>query len=92
MRRIWFAVEKRPYRVRARNDRFAGCTKPYNPRHTVLYTIVDFKEEIRGPENLVFCAGAETDQLCSEMLTRIETGETEISYRNRIPLCITKKE
>ncbi len=88
--RIFFKEEKRPYRVRACNDRFLICTKPYNPRHTVLYTIVDLKNGIRGAENLIFCAGFESDQDCNEALERLVSGETEISRRNRTDVHITK--
>jgi len=69
--RIWFAGEKKPYRVRARSSRYLVCTKPFNPRHTVLYTVVDLDEKIRGTENLIFCAGAETDENCVEMVERL---------------------
>lgn len=87
--RIWFVGESRPYRVRAKGRRYAVCTKPFNILHTVLYTIIDTKEWIRGTENLVFGMGAETDQQCQEMLARIEGRgdvKTEISRRNRVPM------
>jgi len=86
--KIKFEEEKRPYRIRALGKRYAICTKPFNPKKTVLYTIVDFVDKIRGTENLVFGLGAETDKQCKEMLNRIETGYTEVSYRNRIDLNI----
>lgn len=86
--KLKFAEEKRAYTIQACNERYAVCTKPYNPQRTVLYTIVDFAENIRGTENLVFGAGAETKELCEEMLGRITTGETEISHRNNAPLQI----
>ncbi len=88
--KIRFAEERLAYTVRAANDRFAVCTKPFNPKHTVLYTVVDLKQEIRGTENLVFGMGAETDEQCREMLERISSGETGISHRNRINLRIGK--
>lgn len=90
--RIKFAEEKRPYRVRARSDRYLVCTKPFNPQRTVLYTVVDLQKNIRGTENLVFGAGAETDSDCQEMVRRLEgqcldTGfTTEVSHRNRVAL------
>lgn len=46
--KIWFAREKRPYKVRACDGRYAICTKPHNPKRTVLYTIIDKELEIRG--------------------------------------------
>jgi hypothetical protein len=84
--RIWFAGEARPYRVRAANDRFVICTKPFNPRRTVLYTVIDLQEGVRGTENLIFGMGAETDADCAEMLARLAEGESAVSHRNRVPL------
>ena len=84
--KIYFEEEKRPYKIRAMDDRFLICTKPYNLKHTVIYTIVDLKLKIRGTENLVFSMGFETDKLCNEALKRLQKGETEISRRNWIPL------
>jgi len=83
--KIRFKEEKQSYTVRAVGDTYAVCTKPFNARKTVLYTIVDLQSGIRGTENLIFGFGAETDGQCDEMLKRLESGETEISHRNRIP-------
>ncbi len=88
--KVWFAEEKRPYTVRARNRRFIVCTKPFPPRKTVIYTVIDAEEEIRGPENLIFCNGAETDEQCQEMADRLGKLETEVSHRNNIPLVIVR--
>lgn len=84
--KIKFKSERLRYTVQACNDRYAVCTKPFNPKHTVLYTIIDLKEQIRGTENLIFGLGAETREQCKAMLQRITSGETEISRRNRVPL------
>lgn len=86
--KIKFRSEKQRYTVRACNERFAVCTKPFNPRKTVLYTVIDFQRGIRGTENLIFGAGAETDEQCAEMLERLASGFTEVSRRNQIPLDI----
>lgn len=86
--KITFAEEKRPYTVRACNDRYAICTKPFNLKNTVLYTIVDLKNNIRGTENLIFCMGFEDDEECKEALERLEKEESEISKRNYIGLNI----
>lgn len=86
--KIRFPEEKQAYTVQASGPRYAVCTKPFNPKRTVLYTVLDFKENVRGTENLVFGMGAETRGLCEEMLARLESGETEVSHRNRIPLSI----
>jgi hypothetical protein len=86
--RVYFAEEKRPYKVRACNERYAVCTKPFNPLRTVLYTIIDLQEQARGRENLIFCMGFESDQSCLEALHRLQSGESEVSHRHRIPLQI----
>ena len=85
---VRFRSEARPYRVRAANHRFAVCTKSFNPRRTVLYTVIDFNKGVRGTENLVFGFGTETDEQCVEMLERLTAGETEVSHRNRVSLDI----
>lgn len=86
--RIRFAEERGAYTVQACDDRFLVCTKPFNPKRTVLYTIVDFENEIRGTENLIFGMGFETKTKCEEALARLQSGESEVSHRNRIPLRI----
>lgn len=97
--RIWFAEEKRPYRVRVRDARFLICTKPFNPRRTVLYCIVDLEKKWRGPENLIFEHGAETDPQCRRMLRRLNgkwrsgvNQRTEVSRRRGIVLNVTRVE
>ena len=87
---ILFAEEKMSYKVQACNERFAVCTKPFNPKRTVLYTIVDFRKGIRGTENLIFCFGFDTQALCEEALERLTHAESEVSHRNRIPLNIER--
>ncbi len=84
--KIFVEGEKRPYTVKARNDAFAVCTKPFNPQRTVLYFILDAKRGMRGPENLIFGMGAETVQDCEEMLERLsrEDDPTEPSYRHSV--------
>jgi hypothetical protein len=84
--KVRFAEEKLAYTVQARSERFLVCTKPFNPKRTVLYTVVDLAQSIRGTENLIFGLGAETREQCEQMLARLEAGKTEVSYRNRVPL------
>ena len=88
--RIKFAGEKRSYTVQAANGRFLVCTKPFNPKRTVLYTIVDLEEQVRGTEDLIFCMGFETPELCREALARLAAGESEVSHRNRVRLDIER--
>lgn len=88
--KIWFAEEKQGYTVRASNVAFCVCTKPFNARKTVLYTIIDWERKERNYENLVFGMGAQTDEECQEMLERLTAGESEISERGVIPVRIVK--
>lgn len=88
--KIWFMEEKQGFTVRASNVAFAVCTKPMNALKTVLYTIIDWNEQIRGRENLVFGMGTETSKQCNEMLNRLTNGESEVSYRHRTKLNIRK--
>ena len=66
--KVFVTKEKRPYRVRVRDDRYIICTKPFNPKHTVQYFIIDLERKMRGPDNMVFCSGYETNEECEERL------------------------
>lgn len=88
--KVKFYKEKQRYTVQASDERFAICTKPMNALKTVLYTIVDFKENRRGPENLVFGFGAETREQCEDMLERLNEKDqpSEVSHRHDCKLDI----
>lgn len=84
--KVYVPKEKKPYRVKARDDRYIICTKPCFG--TVLYFIVDLKERWRAPDNMVFCSGYETEEQCKERLAELQSGEIELSCRRGIPLDI----
>ena len=88
--KIKFAEEKQAYTIRASNRFYCVCTKPFNPRKTVLYSVIDLVNDIRGTENLVFGLGSETDEECRNMLSRLTFAELDISRRNYISLNIEK--
>lgn len=44
--KIKFKSEKQRYIVKAKDNRYLICTKPFNLQKTVLYTIVDLDIEI----------------------------------------------
>lgn len=85
--RVYVPDERRGYVVRARNDRFAVCTKPHFS--TVLYFILDAAEGWRAPEGVVFGLGAESKDDCEEMLERVTLAETELSRRHGVPWDVT---
>ena len=84
--KVKFLKEKRPYKVICTSKRFTICSKPFNLQNTVLYTIIDWEDEVRGPENLVFGMGAETTEECLEMLVRLMDGDTSVSSRHGLKL------
>ena len=86
--KVYIPNQKKPYRVRARDDRYIICTKPYNPHHTVLYFIIDLIEKRRGPDNMIFCFGYETAEDCRARLKDLQDGTIEVSQRRGIPLDI----
>lgn len=86
--KVYVPNHKRPFRVRARDDRYIICTKPFNPKHTVIYFIVDLVEKRRAPDNMIFCCGYETDEQCQERLKELQSGKIELSWRRGIPLDI----
>ena len=104
--KIWFAEEKRPYTIRACNERYLICTKPYRPK-TVIYTIVDLEEEIRGTDGYSigpydYYSQEDCDAYLKELEEGMERekdndgfiiqdlGSAHVSYRNRIELNIIK--
>ena len=84
--RVYVPGEKRPYKVRCRDERYIICTKPMNLRRTVMYFVADLEERVRGPDDRVFCSGYETDGQCAERLSELESGKISVSHRNRVPL------
>lgn len=98
--KIYFKEEKRPYTIRACDERYLICTKPFNPKHTVMYTIVDLQEGIRGADVYWKWGGFneyKTTDECEEALNALyvdpfdlDSYRNEISHRNRVKLNICK--
>lgn len=90
--KVWFGNGKKPYKVRACNERFAICTKLYNFKpKTVIYTIVDFERNVRGTDNYVFgIYDYYSNEDCQQALHELVCGEMEISHRNCVELDITR--
>lgn len=86
--KVCVPTDKRPYTVKARDERYIICTKPFNVRHTVLYFIIDLLNKWRAPDNMIFCSGYETTEDCQERLKELQDGTIELSRRRGIPLDI----
>ena len=83
---VYVHNEVRPFRVKCRDERYIICTKPFNLQRTVRYFIADLELGIRGPDNMVFCSGYETQEQCEERLKELQSGWIEVSRRNSVPL------
>lgn len=88
--RLRFAEEKQAYTVKAvcPHGRFAACTKPFNLRRTVLYTMLDLQSEVRGVDNSIGNSlGYETTADCEDAVAQFCSGRFTFSGRRRpIPL------
>lgn len=86
--------DKRPYTVRAADDRFAIATKPH--LGTVMYTILDKEKKVCGPDNMVFSHGYESQEDCDYALRALRGEEPpnqmEVSYRRAVRLDIAGVE
>ena len=92
--KIKFASEAQRYTVQARSNRYAICTKPFNARRTVIYTIIDFERGVRGRDNLIFGRGYETRAECEANLAEMLRDEcpVQVSHRHFGPLDIEAVE
>lgn len=89
--RIWFEGERIGYTIRACSERYLVCTKPYNFRkNTVIYSMVDLWEGIRGRDGYVFSPyDYYSQEDCDNYLKDIMDGNVHIS-RHHIDLSIVK--
>lgn len=88
--RLKFKSERQSYRVCAADGRWAVCIKPFNAKKTTLYTIVDFEQKVRGPDNIIFSQGYETDEDAERALGQLQRGEIEVSRRRCVALDIER--
>jgi hypothetical protein len=60
-----------------------------NDDATVFYTVVDWRNGVRGPCDLSgggWGDGTYTEAECAAMLAEFEAGDLEVSHRNRVPI------
>ena len=87
--KIKFAGQKQRYTIRACNERYLVCTKPFNARKTYLYTMVDLQEGIRGTDGYaIACYDYRIPSHARMYLKDLHKGKVEISHRNRVELKI----
>lgn len=91
--KIKFKNQKLTYRIRAidRKHHYAICVWKCNlPNMSYIYTIVDFREKIRGAHNMIFNCYENSDKGFRGMLADLLKGQIEISKRNFVDLVIDK--
>ena len=90
--RVTFSGEVKSYKVRAvsPDERYAICTKPFNLKKTVIYSIIDFEENRRASDDRIFCSGYETDDDVAERMNELVSGKLALSRRHSCPLHIVK--
>lgn len=76
--------------VRAVTDHFTALTRQvrFKPAGTRCYTVIDWRNGVRGPCNLIgqgYGDGTYTEAECAEMLAQFEAGDLEVSQRNWLP-------
>jgi len=87
---VWLAGDPHPWAVKAVSENFAVLTIQMASRTNsvdVLYTVLDWRNGVRGPCNLVGQAwgdGTYTEAECTEMLAQFEVGDLEVSHRNNV--------
>ena len=67
--RIRFAGDRMFFTIQARDARFIVCTRPFALKKTVLYTVVDLVEQVRGADNH-YSLGYETREDCERALRK----------------------
>lgn len=88
---IYFRGDKRGFRITGRNDRYLVGWKTYPGNY--LYTIVDFEEKRRGPDNLVFsCHTYNTERGARAAIVDLRKGDMEVSHRHGRKLDLCTKE
>jgi hypothetical protein len=97
---LHLAGDPRSWTVRSVSEHFAALTRPvadqdwaalpeehYFLEGEVLYTVLDWRNGVRGPCNLSgqgWGHGTYSEAECAAMLAEFESGELEVSHRNQV--------
>lgn len=90
--KVKFWGEKRAWKIRACDERFIIATKPYNPKRTFLYTIIDFKYLVRGADNYGCLYNYDNEKEAKKALKQLSKQnknldcDLHISFRNYVKL------
>lgn len=93
--RVRLDGKRHRWTVQAVSEHFAALVQqvPFTPKGTLQYTVIDWRNGVRGPCNLVgqgYGDGSYSREECARMLIEFEfapdADPLEVSHRNRIPL------
>lgn len=93
--RLEFDIPSRWWDVRAADDRYVVLTRQreFKPRGTLVYTIIDWERDVRGPCDLLGQGwDVESESGCDALLRALNANErddeisTQVSYRNNVPV------
>ena len=89
-----FDDSRRWWTIQAVTDHFAAAVRQaeFHPAGVYRYTVLDWRNGVRGPCDLVGQAwgdGSYTEAECAQMLARFEAGALHVSQRNWMPLQVT---
>lgn len=85
---IYFKNEKKPYRVKALNDRYAICTQPHFGDWA--YSIIDWERGIKVAPDRWHSIDFSTKKGCKAGLKKITKGEEDLSQINWVFLEIDR--
>ncbi len=85
--RVKLAGDRYWWTVKAVTPNFAALTRQaeFHPAGTLCYTVLDWRNGVRGPCNLIgqgYGDGSYSEAECAEMLAEFEAGDLEVSQRN----------
>lgn len=90
--KVKFWGEKRAYKIQACDKDFIIATKPYNPKRTFIYTIIDLKHLVRGADNYGCLYDYDKEKEANKALKQLSKQnknldcDLHISFRNFVKL------
>ncbi len=89
--RVKFIGDRRWWTVRAVSEHFAALVRQveFRPAGTLYYTVLDWRNGVRGPCNLSgqgYGDGSYSEAECARLLAEFEAGDLEVSHRNNVAI------
>jgi hypothetical protein len=93
--RLKLDTDRRWWTVRAVSPHFTAVTRQADFRKsgTLFYSVLDWRNGVRGPCNLVFGWYGDLDEPgCAQMLAGFEADDLHVSQRNWAPIDVARVE